>query len=308
MDKKLKTQQDTERSKNAVKNGFCYRCIKNPIDPTVSKRYCSICFVKKSQADKKYREKNREHLKEYFMFLDGTPERKAKRKVYRKKSASKEAEKHRQRYLSRKRGGICVYCGKMKPIRGLQYCKVCQDKHREQYRGYKKRLLSGGLCIGCKQPNGRDGFLCAKCSQEGTERLRKWKTANPDKVKSGSAKYFKKNKEREYERVKRWNRENPEMYSASRKRRHYRRDSLEKNVAGYFTSNDWAEILKKYENKCLWCERTGVELTVDHIVPLSKGGTSYPYNLQPLCISCNSKKGTRIIDFRPFGNIILDWT
>ena len=35
------------------------------------------------------------------------------------------------------------------------------------------------------------------------------------------------------------------------------------------------------------------DLTVDHIVPESRGGTLALENLQTLCRSCNSRKGTR---------------
>jgi hypothetical protein len=35
-------------------------------------------------------------------------------------------------------------------------------------------------------------------------------------------------------------------------------------------------------------------LTVDHVVPLARGGTNDPTNLQVLCLSCNTRKGARV--------------
>lgn len=73
-----------------------------------------------------------------------------------------------------------------------------------------------------------------------------------------------------------------------------------RNMPGTHTLAEWLEIVKKYGNKCLRCLSSGadVELTKDHVVPASVGGTNYASNLQPLCRSCNSWKGAREIDFR----------
>lgn len=49
--------------------------------------------------------------------------------------------------------------------------------------------------------------------------------------------------------------------------------------------------------KCGAC--TAVKtLQIDHIIPVSRGGDSADDNLQLLCASCNSKKGTKTIDYR----------
>jgi 5-methylcytosine-specific restriction endonuclease McrA len=43
---------------------------------------------------------------------------------------------------------------------------------------------------------------------------------------------------------------------------------------------------------CAGCGATS-DLTVDHVVPIARGGTPTPENLQVLCRSCNSAKGAR---------------
>jgi len=51
-------------------------------------------------------------------------------------------------------------------------------------------------------------------------------------------------------------------------------------------------LLKKYDFKCVNCGRSNdeVPLEIDHIIPLSKGGTNEESNLQILCCECNMKK------------------
>lgn len=50
--------------------------------------------------------------------------------------------------------------------------------------------------------------------------------------------------------------------------------------------------------KCLKCGSLN-NLTVDHVVPLVKGGTHAIANLQCLCVGCNLEKGEEIVDYRP---------
>ena len=44
----------------------------------------------------------------------------------------------------------------------------------------------------------------------------------------------------------------------------------------------------------LWLDGVDGELTMDHLVPLSRGGRSTKDNLVPSCKSCNNKKKTML--------------
>ena len=70
-------------------------------------------------------------------------------------------------------------------------------------------------------------------------------------------------------------------------------------AGGSYTLEEWKALLNFCGNKCLCCGRGDVELHADHIIPVAKGGTSNIDNIQPLCASCNSRKGAKTIDYRP---------
>jgi len=57
------------------------------------------------------------------------------------------------------------------------------------------------------------------------------------------------------------------------------------------------ELFKKLNKKQKYCCFCGTKdnLTIDHIIPLIKGGGNSIQNLQLLCKICNSKKGSKIL-------------
>lgn len=70
----------------------------------------------------------------------------------------------------------------------------------------------------------------------------------------------------------------------------------------YYNIDDytWLRICKFYSFTCQDCKVifSPEKLTVDHVKPLSKGGTNSVRNYQPLCLDCNKKKGVKTIDYR----------
>jgi 5-methylcytosine-specific restriction endonuclease McrA len=65
----------------------------------------------------------------------------------------------------------------------------------------------------------------------------------------------------------------------------------------HFTKEQWLELLEACGHRCLACGATE-SVSVDHIVPLSLGGSNAITNIQPLCATCNSLKGAAVRDYR----------
>ncbi len=70
---------------------------------------------------------------------------------------------------------------------------------------------------------------------------------------------------------------------------HYRR-KREKGRRSYVPAQTERALRQRDHGACVRCGST-VGLTIDHLVPVSYGGTSELSNLQLLCKSCNGKKG-----------------
>lgn len=69
-----------------------------------------------------------------------------------------------------------------------------------------------------------------------------------------------------------------------------------KRAAGKFSVEEWLNLCAKYMFKCACCKQEK-KLTIDHIKPLSKGGSNCIDNIQPLCSKCNGSKGTKEIKY-----------
>jgi 5-methylcytosine-specific restriction endonuclease McrA len=54
-------------------------------------------------------------------------------------------------------------------------------------------------------------------------------------------------------------------------------------------------IYKRDHNKCQYCGSTS-RLTIDHIIPRSKGGGDSWFNLVVACSTCNTKKGDKLLE------------
>src|SRR5260221_10770205 len=85
----------------------------------------------------------------------------------------------------------------------------------------------------------------------------------------------------------------PEIRQRWRAHKHTRR-ARERGAEGYWTPQDIQNILKGQRGKCAECKKKLEKYHIDHIVPLTRDGSNWPYNLQLLCPTCNLKKGNKL--------------
>lgn len=65
----------------------------------------------------------------------------------------------------------------------------------------------------------------------------------------------------------------------------------------HFTLDEKEDICAKSGNKCAHCGTpiyAGYQMTVDHFIPLDKGGSNQMINLIPLCKNCNETKDNKL--------------
>ena len=196
----------------------------------------------------------------------------------------------------------CTSCGRTLPATleyfspekrtavGLQaWCKDCFKAYKKRYREEHKT---------------EELAYQKRRRQEAPERerirLERWRKNNPDKVEAQNARHHENSRDKRNagarERIKALYKLFPERWRvASEKRR-----ARIAGSGGNFTAKEWEALKKKYGYRCLRCGRTEpeIKLTVDHVIPLSKGGSNSIDNIQPLCWSCNSGKRARHIDYR----------
>lgn len=102
---------------------------------------------------------------------------------------------------------------------------------------------------------------------------------------------IRKNGESKQVYHKRYCKNNPDVIAHLKARRY----AKEKNAEGSHTLEEWNRLKDSCGNVCVFCG-SDEKLTKDHIIPLSKGGSDYIENIQPLCKSCNSKKHNHIYE------------
>lgn len=134
--------------------------------------------------------------------------------------------------------------------------------------------------------------------------LRKRRTEKPDEFRKYQRDYRALKKAADpdgmsisnRQHVKEWREKYPERARATDANKRAKRKAAQETHTGA----DIQAILDGQQYKCVSCKVCLREFGyhVDHVVPIARGGTNWPDNLQALCPTCNMEKHTK--DFSTF--------
>jgi 5-methylcytosine-specific restriction endonuclease McrA len=175
-----------------------------------------------------------------------------------------------------------------------EYIKQYKEENKEKMRAYHKQYYEENKERYSEQ--GKQYYQenkkkvlkrCKKYRQthkaERNEALKDWVRRNPEKRRKQMQRYREKNGERRLLMEREY----------SRKRR-----AIKANADGFYTKDQWLELLEVCDNQCLKCGATE-NIEADHVKPLSRGGSDWITNIQPLCRPCNCEKHAHTADYRP---------
>jgi len=187
------------------------------------------------------------------------------------------------------------YCAECRPqVRRLSHRAATQkydDKRREE-KAKRPKLVA---CIDCGiGPVLRHAQRkrCEKCriaarNKRSGEYAPIWRARNPEWFKQRQAKWRASNQAKIQEYYDR------EKAHGLRRQWGHKTRATKSGSPGVFTPGEWNLLLWIFDYHCAYCLKPSKRLTVDHVIPLERGGSNFIENILPACFSCNSNKRYR---------------
>lgn len=170
-----------------------------------------------------------------------------------------------------------------------------------------------------RQLRGKYGIksICKSCENAATvqrhqahkdiynAQMREWRLHNEQHFKAYRKTYYRKNHNRlrayafaryhkNPEQSRLYNRMVWKRRGASVRIYASRRRALKHGNGGFHLNSDLNNLYEKQIGRCFWCFCVLNKYQVDHVIPLSRGGTDWPSNIVLACPYCNSSKRNKL--------------
>lgn len=137
--------------------------------------------------------------------------------------------------------------------------------------------------------------------QKASEYSKRYREEKPEIILAIRLRYQANNKEHRRQKFREWAAQNPDRLRENKRRNYQAKPELYRSYAfnrrgrikAVCKAISKKEFAKLYSQNCFYCGNKGG--TIDHVIPLSRGGTHSIGNLVSCCKSCNSSKRDKTI-------------
>lgn len=163
---------------------------------------------------------------------------------------------------------------------------------RRENPEYVKQLKKESKERHPEKAKSRDRANYLKNRERYLEQARAYFAANRERLNELRREYYRAHNEAERKRIRKA--QDPDF--ADRVRSQLRNYYASKLAAdGSHTADDVQRLYKEQGGRCFYCDKSvGTAYHVDHVIPLSRGGSNGPDNLVVACPFCNQSKNDRL--------------
>jgi 5-methylcytosine-specific restriction endonuclease McrA len=168
----------------------------------------------------------------------------------------------------------CYSCSKKKVVR-IIICEECKSVVKKMNN--PSRVKYPSLCMTC---------IKRRLNRENHGR---WRRANPDRLAEIQRRTRARNAVKNRRKMQEYRLNNKEIF----RRLNIARRARKRSALGFYSVAEWKALVTKHKGCCVDCGKKG-NLTVGHLIPLSKGGSNWIGNIKPQCGECNSRQSTKV--------------
>ena len=147
-----------------------------------------------------------------------------------------------------------------------------REEHRTEIREYQRRYR-------------------AEHREQIRENDRRYRTSHLNEHRAEGRRYYARHHDERRARQREYLKKHPEFARAYVTRRRARKHAAD----GNFKPKDVRRQLRSQKGRCYWCNaKLNGEHHIDHVIPLSRGGSNGPDNIVIACPICNLSKGDKL--------------
>jgi 5-methylcytosine-specific restriction endonuclease McrA len=192
----------------------------------------------------------------------------------------------------------CTKCGQIKSLDEFHkdksrkdlrrsFCKICTNLANKKWNTANRDYAKAYYQANKEHIKAKVKLWYSENRDTAAAYSKAWAKANPDKVAAANRRWCRANAKKVAARSKAWSQANLEKERFTSAKR--RATQLENGV---FTVT-LKELKRLYARPCAYCG--AISKHIDHVIPLSRGGTHSIGNMVGACASCNLSKSVKFI-------------